>query len=150
MLAGLLWRHQNFKETPHWELWGPKVRLIGLISLLTVQKRKEEKRQEQSTWLGEVLCPVGGRYFPQALLRTLHLCGQHNALLIPCVLTTLWLTWSLTQHSVSGKRLDPWLPGMSWADSFGYWDGFSLSAEVGKSSVWPTVSCFWKTVGRLK
>lgn len=65
-----LWRwqslhqHQNFKETPHWELRGAKVRLIGLISLLTVGERKRERRKEQSTWLGEV-CPAGGRYFPE-------------------------------------------------------------------------------------
>lgn len=99
---------------------------MGLISSLTVRKRKEEKGQEQSTWLEEV-CPLGGGTFPEPFSEPPSLWAAQCSPYSPCPHHTVadlepypaqrqWQMFGpVAAKHVLGKFLQPlgWVPPFS-------------------------------------
>lgn len=81
--------------------------------ILAHSRGKKKGREKGTKYLAGRGVSSRREVLSQAVLGTIRLRGQHNALLIPRVLTTRWLTWSFTRPSVSGKRSDLRLPGTS-------------------------------------
>lgn len=134
VLAGLICRHQNLKESALWVTRNKGK--ADCSEFLAPVGEKQERRRVQSTWPGEVC--LTGRYFSWAVLRT-H--PSLSAAQCPPYSPVPHNTVADVEPYQGGRHSDLWVTGTSQTGSFSHW--------VGMNSISLTVSSFckngWKT-----